>query len=213
MLRRISLAVHGCLSQFPMVQPLNYHTKAVKDHTLTALLLQAGDVESNPGPFDDLLLEEPREKFTQNKKPKRNDKTTPKYNMREEKQRNLESKIEKMADTLAILMERSNNMTGLEDRLAKVEEIVFNGPKDGQNPQTGYSKLVEENNRLRQDIEHKVNLYEARLNEADVEVSALKSQLTELMGVYDDLQVRMGLFVNVFERLKTFCFLNSGQVV
>ena len=50
-------------------------------------------------------------------------------------------------------------------------------------------KLMEENARLRSDIRQKEISYETRLNEADVELSSLKSQLTELMGVYDDLQV------------------------
>ena len=50
-------------------------------------------------------------------------------------------------------------------------------------------KLMEENARLRSDIRQKEINYETRLNEADVELSSLKSQLTELMGVYDDLQV------------------------
>ena len=48
---------------------------------------------------------------------------------------------------------------------------------------------MEENARLRSDIRQKEISYETRLNEADVELSSLKSQLTELMGVYDDLQV------------------------
>ena len=32
-------------------------------------------------------------------------------------------------------------------------------------------------------------MYEQRLDESDVEMNSLRSQLTELMAVYDDLQV------------------------
>lgn len=38
-------------------------------------------------------------------------------------------------------------------------------------------------------MEHKQAMYEQRLDESEVEINSLRCQLTELMGVYDDLQV------------------------
>lgn len=55
----------------------------------------------------------------------------------------------------------------------------------------GIQTLLEENSLLKDEINRKVAQYETRLSEADVELSSLKSQLTELMGVYDDLQDRL----------------------
>ena len=38
-------------------------------------------------------------------------------------------------------------------------------------------------------MEHKQAIYEQRLDESEVEINSLRCQLTELMAVYDDLQV------------------------
>ena len=40
-------------------------------------------------------------------------------------------------------------------------------------------------------MEHKQAIYEQRLDESEVEINSLRCQLTELMAVYDDLQVDM----------------------
>ena len=42
---------------------------------------------------------------------------------------------------------------------------------------------------MKMQMEHKQAIYEQRLDESEVEINSLRCQLTELMGVYDDLQV------------------------
>lgn len=44
---------------------------------------------------------------------------------------------------------------------------------------------------LKLKMEHKQAIYEQRLDESEVEINSLRCQLTELMAVYDDLQVDM----------------------
>ena len=104
--------------------------------------------------------------------------------------KSLEARVDQMAQTLASLLEKANES---ESRLSRVEAEVRGdtSPNDNENNQNGHSRrnVFEENCRLKADLEHKVLAYETRLNEADIELNALKAQLTELMGVYDDLQV------------------------
>ena len=168
--------------------------------------MRSGNVESNPGPLkeDNLLLEEDKRFQDQGGSKAKNNKArgggatnkAKKYVMgrEEEKRKSLEARVEKMSETLAFLMEKANSHEG---RIAKAEMEIF--PPNLDKIEVDASKcdevttrrLLEENAKLRADIKLKEKNYEVRLNEADVELSSLKSQLTELMGVYDDLQVSL----------------------
>ena len=80
------------------------------------------------------------------------------------------------------LTEKSKSFEILNKRIDDLETLL--NQKDG---------LVQENVRLRNEAAETkatVDTYEGRLSEMQVELQGVRLQLNELLGVYDDLQVR-----------------------
>ena len=81
------------------------------------------------------------------------------------------------------LTEKSKTFETLAKRIDNLETLLTE--KDG---------LVQENLRLRSEAAETkatVDTYEGRLTEMQVELQGVRSQLNELLGVYDDLQVNL----------------------
>ena len=79
------------------------------------------------------------------------------------------------------LTEKNKMLETMNKRIDNLEVLL--NEKDG---------LVQENLRLRSEAAETkatVSSYEGRLSELQVELQGVKSQLNELLGVYDDLQV------------------------
>ena len=114
---------------------------------------------------------------------------------REDRQKLLEGKHEILERRLEMMGEQldlqKSHVTDLSDKSKMLDvlnkridnlEVLLN-EKDG---------LVQENVRLRSEAAETkatVTSYEGRLSELQVELQGVRSQLTELLGVYDDLQV------------------------
>ena len=86
---------------------------------------------------------------------------------------------------VADLAEKSKTFETLSKRIDNLEHLLTE--KDG---------LVQENLRLRTEAaatKATVDTYEGRLSEMQVELQGVRTQLNELLGVYDDLQVKKSL--------------------